>query len=209
MDDREIIRALPKAEQHIHIVGSTRPKTLLWLAKESGVEATYRTMQDVESFFQYTDFAHFISVYSAVNDLIREEGQFERITYEMLEDNARCNVRYVEASFSAPDHVRKGLDYCKMLDAINRGIRRAGNDFGIDCNLRIDLVRNYGPEYGMEVLDWIEGKGDNIVSVDIGGTETGFSPEPYAPVYGRAKEMGLHLTAHAGRRLAPRAFGAP
>ncbi len=203
MDDLEIIRALPKAEQHIHIVGSTRPETLLWLAEESGVEATYRTLQDVESFFQYTDFTHFISVYSAVNDLIREEEQFERITYEMLEDNARCNVHYVEASFSAPDHVRKGLDYCKMLDAINRGIHRAGNDFDIDCNIRIDLVRNYGPEYGMEVLDWIEGKGDNIVSIDIGGTETGFPPEPYTPVYGRAKEMGLHLTAHAGEAAGP------
>jgi len=198
METEELIKALPKAEQHIHIVGSTRPETLLWLVEQGGKDSPYRTLEDVRQFFRYRDFLHFISIYSTVVDCITEEDQFERITYEMLEDDARCNVRYVEASFSAPDHVRKGLDYGLTLDAINRAIGRARRDFDIECNIRIDLVRNYGPETGMEVLDWIEMKGDNIVSIDIGGSEEGFPAKPYAPVYRRAKEMGLHLAAHAG-----------
>jgi len=121
----------------------------------------------------------------------------------MLEDEARSNVRYVEASLSAPDHVREGLDYELMLDAINRGIHHANLDFGIQCNLRIDLVRNYGPDVGMQVLDWIENKRDNIVSIDIGGSEERFPPKPFARVYQRAKEMGLHLVAHAGEAAGP------
>ncbi len=203
MDDNEILKALPKAEQHIHIVGSTRPETLLWLVEDSGVDVPYKTLEDVERFFQYRNFTHFIEVYSAVNDCICDEVQFERIAYEMLESDAECNVRYVETSFSAPDHVRRGLDYGRMLDAINRGVRRAKRDFRIDCQLRIDLVRNYGPERGMEVLDWIEGKGDNIVAIDIGGSEGGFPPEPYELVYRRARDMGLHLVAHAGEVAGP------
>ncbi|MBL7167971.1 adenosine deaminase [Candidatus Bathyarchaeota archaeon] len=203
MDTLELIRALPKAEQHIHIVGATRPETLLWLMEESGRDAPFENLEEVERFFQYSDFDHFISVYSMVSKFIVDEGQFERVTYEMLEDDARCNVRYVEASFSAPDHVRQGLDYGLMVDAINRGVRRAREDFGIECDLRIDLVRNYGPDYGMEVLNWIEEKGDNVVAVDIGGSERGFPPEPYEPVYNRAREMGLHLVAHAGEAAGP------
>lgn len=203
MDDLDLIRALPKAEQHLHIVGATRPETLLWLVEDGDIDAPYRTLEDVERFFQYRDFDHFISVYSAVMSSIVNEGQFERITYEMLEDEHRCNVRHVEASFSAPDHVRLGLDYGLMLDAINRGIRRANREFGIECVLRIDLVRNYGPETGMEVLDWVEGKGDNIVSVDIGGSESSFPPELYEAVYRRARDMGFHLVAHAGEAAGP------
>ena len=202
MDTLELIRALPKAEQHIHIVGATRPETLLWLMEESG-DSRFESLEEVKRFFQYSDFDHFISVYSTVSKFIVDEGQFERITYEMLEDDARCNVRYVEASFSAPDHVKEGLDYGRMLDAINRGARRAREDFGIECNLRIDLVRNYGPDHGMEVLDWIEAKGDNVVAVDIGGSERGYPPEPYEGVYARAREMGLHLAAHAGEAVGP------
>jgi adenosine deaminase len=198
-----LIRALPKVEQHVHIVGSTRPETLLWLAEEGGLEKPFKTLKDARRFFQYRNFPHFITIYSTVVDCITKEDQFERITYEMLENDARCNVRYVEASFSAFDHVQRGLDYGLMLDAINRGVYRAHCDFGIECNLRIDLVRNYGPDVGMEILDLIECKGDNIVSVDIGGSEERFPPKPYAPVYHRAREMGLHLVAHAGEAAGP------
>jgi adenosine deaminase len=203
MDTTDLIKALPKAEQHVHIVGSTRPETLLWLAEEGGLEKPFKTLKDARSFFEYRDFPHFITIYCKVVDCITRESQFERITYEMLENDARCNVRYVEASFSAYDHIYRGLDYDLMLDAINRGIRRARSDFGIECNLRIDLVRNYGPDIGMEILDLIEQKGDNIVSIDIGGSEERFPPKPYAHVYHRAKEMGLHLAAHAGEAAGP------
>jgi adenosine deaminase len=198
MEVEKLISALPKAEQHVHIVGSTRPETLLWLAEKGGVVQPFKSVEEARRFFQYRNFSHFIAIYSTVVDCITDEGQFDRITYEMLENGARCNVRYVEASFSAPDHVLKGLDYSRMLDAINRAVRRARCDFGVECNLRIDLVRNYGPDVGMEVLDWIESKRDNVVSIDIGGSEERFSAKPFVQVYRRAKEMGLHLVAHAG-----------
>ena len=197
VDIEDLLKVLPKAEQHVHIVGSTKPETLLWLMEKSE-NKPFKTIEDVHSFFQYRDFPHFISIYCTVMACITDENQFERITYEMLESDARCNVRYVEASFSVSDHMLRGLDYGKMLDAINRGVSRARSDFGIECNLRIDLVRNYGPKVGMEILDLIESKSDNIVSIDIGGSEERFPPRPYAPVFQRAKKMGLHLVAHAG-----------
>jgi len=203
LDIETIIRALPKVEQHIHIVGSMRPETLLWLLKEGELKKPFKTVRDIRKFFQYRDFSHFITTYCTVLKCITQEDQFERLTYEMLEDEARCNVRYVEASFSAFDHVKMGLDYGLMLDAINRGVRHAYQDFGIRCNLRIDLVRDYGPEVGMEVLDWIQDKSDNIVSIDIGGSEEKFPPKPFSRVYQRAKEGGLHLVAHAGEAAGP------
>ena len=201
-----MIKALPKVEQHLHIVGSTRPETLLWLLKEGGLKKPFKTVEDVRRFFQYRDFPSFINTYLTVFRCITREDEFERITYEMLEDDAQCNVKYVEASFSAPDHVREGLDYGLMLDAINGGVQHARRDFGIECNLRIDLVRNYGPDTGMQVLDWMENKSDNIVSVDIGGSEEKFPPKPFAGVYQRAKRMGLHLVAHAGEAAGPQSI---
>ncbi len=198
MEVERVIRALPKVEQHVHIVGSTRPETLLWLMKEGNVDVPFQTVDDVRRFFRYRDFPHFISVYCTVVEWITDEKQFERLTYEMLESDAQCNVHYVEASFSAPDHVRRGLDYDLMLDAINRGVRRARSDFGLECNLRVDVVRNYGAEAAMKVLDSIENKKDNVIAIDLGGSEEQFPPKPFAPVFQRAKEMGLHLVAHAG-----------
>jgi len=198
MEIERLIKKLPKVEQHVHIVGSTRPETLLWLAEESGLDEPFKTLGDAQRFFQYKSYSQFIDAYSTIVDCITRENQFERITYEMLESDARCNVQYVEASFSALDHVLRGLDYGKMLDAINRGIDRARMAFGIECNIRVDLVRNYGPEKGMEVLDWIESKNDNIISIDLGGSEERFPAKQYKSVFQRARNMGLHLVAHAG-----------
>ena len=197
-----MIKALPKAEQHIHIVGAIRPATLLWLSEEKE-ESPFESLDDVRRFFQYRDFDHFISVYGTLMESITKENQFERITYEILEDECKYNVRHVEASFSAADHIKQGLDYNLMINAINRGINRGRLEFGIKCNIRIDLVRNYGPELAMEVLDRISPKRDNVVSVDIGGTEKDYPPEQFKPVYKRAKEMGLHLAAHAGEAAGP------
>lgn len=203
MDLQEFIKSLPKVDQHVHIVGSIQPETLLWLAEDSGKDIPYKTIDDVQHFFQYQNFPHFITVYSKLIDYITTEGQFNRITYELLQNEAQCNVQYVEASFSAPDHVQKSLDYDRMLDAINKGVKRAQLDFGIKCNLRVDLVRNYGPTMGMKVLDWIEEKRDNITSIDIGGSEERFPPKPFTNVYERAREMGLHRVAHAGEVEGP------
>lgn len=203
MNVKNLIKALPKAEQHVHIVGSIRPDTLLWVAEEGGIKKPFETAGDARRFFQYRDFPHFISTYCMVVDCITKEDQFERITYELLEHDARCNVRYVEASFSAPDHVRRGLDYGLMLNAINSGANHARSDFGIECNLRVDLVRNYGADDAMETLNWIKNKRDNVVSVDLGGSEERFPPRPFEPVYRRAKEMSLHMVAHAGEAAGP------
>jgi adenosine deaminase len=135
-----------------------------------------------------------------------EESQFERIIFEMLEDCAKCNVRYVEASFSAYDHIERGMDFSALIDALNMGIRKAKKQFGVESNIRIDLVRNAGPAVGMSVLDLIEEKPDNIVSIDIGGSEDKVPPKPFAEVYERAKKMGLHLVAHAGEAAGPQSI---
>lgn len=198
MSVEETIKSLPKVEQHVHIVGSVQPDTLLWLIKQSESTLPYNTIEDIHKFYRYRDFVHFLDIYSTVNDLITHEKHYELITYEMLRNQHSCNVKHVECIFSAYDHMRRGLSFRDMIFYINKAIRRAYREFGISCNIRIDLVRNYGPLIGMLVLDLIVSEGDNVVAIDTGGEELGFPPKPYADVYSRAREQGLRLVAHQG-----------
>jgi len=202
-----LIEEMPKVEQHIHIVGSIRPETLQWMATQGDIKVPdFSDPENTARLFRYGNFEEFIDSYSIIMRCITSEDQFEKIVYEMLEDEARQNVRYVEASFSAPDHTRLGLNYFDMVKAINRGIERARFDFGVECNLRIDLVRDYGPEAGMRYLDLISQCRERVVAIDIGGREHAFPPEQFAEVYRKAKQMGLHLTAHAGETGGPQSI---
>ena len=206
MNTLEAIRALPKVELHVHTLGSIQPSTLLSIIKEDGKDTPYKTVEDIVKRFQYTDFTHFIEVYMEIVGYISDEKHFEHITFDMLEKCSECNTRYVEASFSPRDHIQHNLDFAKMIDAINKGIDRARESFGIETNIRIDLVRSSTHDETMEVLDHIAKNPYNIVSVDIGGNETRFPPAPFAEAYERAREMGLHLVAHAGEAAGPQSI---
>ena len=198
MSVEETIKQLPKIEQHVHIVGSVQPETLLWLNKQNEKSLPYETLDDLKDFYAYTDFPHFLNVYSMVNGLITHEKHYETITYEMLENEHKCNVKHVECIFSAYDHMHRGLDFKTMVDNINKGINHAKRDFGISCNIRIDVVRDYGSAIAMMLLDEISSHGDNIVAIDTGGMEDGIRPKTYSKVYEKARDMGLHLVAHQG-----------
>ncbi|MHA1962942.1 MAG: adenosine deaminase [Candidatus Thorarchaeota archaeon] len=206
MNTLEAIRALPKVELHVHTLGSLQPSTLLSIIKEDGIDAPYNTVEDIVQRFQYTDFVRFIEVYWEIVGYITDERHFEHITFDMLKKCSECNTRYVEASFSPRDHLQHSLDFSKMVSAINRGIDRAREMFGIETNIRIDLVRSSTQDEAMEVLDYIERNPYNIVSIDIGGNETKFPPKPFAEAYVRAREMGLHLVAHAGEAAGPQSI---
>ncbi len=197
------IKALPKAEHHVHLLGSIRPETLMNAITETDMKSPYNSIEDIEKAFEFQNFAHFISVYKQTIDLISDEKYFEPMAYELLQSSKENNVKYVEMSFSAPDHTLSGLDFDLMMKAIRKGIQRGQKEFSVKADIRIDLVRSYGFDCAMETLDSIENNPSGIVSIDIGGSEKEYPPEPYAKVYDRARKMGLRTVAHAGEASGP------
>ncbi len=206
MNIAEAIKALPKVELHVHILGSLLPSRLLSIIDEEGIDSPYRTIEDIIQRFQFTEFTQFIEVYAEIVGYISDEKHFEPIIFDMLKKCSECNTHYVEASFSPRDHLQHNLEFSRMVDAINKGIDRARETFGIETNIRIDLVRNSTQDEAMEILDYIAKNPHNIVSVDIGGNEGKFPPKPFAEVYERAHKMGLHLVAHAGEAAGPQSI---
>lgn len=193
-----IINQLPKVEHHIHLVGSIRPETLLWVADNSGLDNQWDSIEEVEAFFQYKDFMHFLNVFSTCITYVTKESMFERLVYETLEDQASQNVLHTELIFAAPQRVRRAnMDFGLMMKHLNRGVARAEKDYGVTCCTRIDLIRDYG-EYTANTIDWIEEHPEGVVGIELGGYETDFPPAQFKDSYDRARDMGLRLVAHAG-----------
>jgi len=62
----------------------------------------------------------------------------------MLESDAASNVKHVEAIFSPNDHVRRNLDYGKMLDAVNKASRGRRGSLVYHCTIRLDSFATTG-----------------------------------------------------------------
>ena len=200
----ELIRAAPKTELHLHLEGAIPLETLYRLIRRQGGDPSISTIKDLERKFTYTDFAHFIELWIWKNTFITEEQDFEQIAYQVLRNLSEQNVKYIEAFYSPGDHTHKGLTVQGITEYLIKGKERARRDFGIRCELIVDIVRGDGVDVGMQRLDETEpylGKG--LIGIGLGGSEQKFPADPYEPVYKEAKRRGFRLTAHAGEAVGP------
>jgi len=199
-----LIAAMPKTELHLHLEGAIPLETLYELIEKQGGDPTINSIEDLEKKLTYTDFAHFLELWVWKNTFIKEKQDFEEITYQVLHDLSIQNVKYLEAYYSPGDFLRQGLSIPEITEAIIKGKEKAYREFGIRCELIIDLVRDYGPEIGMQRVEEVTpylGKG--VIGVGLGGSEQEFPADPYASVYKEAKRRGFRLTVHAGEAAGP------
>src|SRR3954452_742200 len=92
----DYISRLPKAELHVHHVGSASSRIVSELAeRHPGVVPS--DPEELKAFFAFRDFAHFVDVYLAVVDLIRTPEDVRLLTYEVAREMAEGQrVRYAE-----------------------------------------------------------------------------------------------------------------
>jgi len=206
MSVESYLQAVPKAELHLHLQGSIRPATLLILAQRNGVELPARTVEGLQRWFTYRDFAHFVEIYTTICRCLRTAEDYELVAYECAANLARQNCRYAEVTFTPGEHEWSEIPREVYLSGLRRGRQRAWQDFGVELNWVFDIVRDAPQweeraDYVLEVA--LEGMKDGVVALGLAGTEANFPAEQYAPWFVRAVEAGLHSTPHAGETAGP------
>ena len=58
------VATVPKAELHVHLEGSIQPATLLTLAQRNGVQLPVQTVAELQRWFTFRDFNHFVEYLS-------------------------------------------------------------------------------------------------------------------------------------------------
>ncbi len=204
------VHAIPKAELHVHLEGAIQPATLLILAQRNGVELPAQTVAELQNWFTFRDFNHFIDIYFDISNCLRTAEDYELIAYEFGANMARQNVRYAEVTFSPSTHqFALGVPYDTFFSGLNRGRERARTDFGVEMRWVFDIVRNIEDETRNHMLaDYttsvaIEGKYDGVVALGLGGAEVGYPPENFVRWFDKARAAGLHSTPHAGETVGP------
>jgi len=147
---REFIAALPKTDLHVHLDGSLRLSTLIELAREHRVEMPSYTEGGLrEAVFKdrYASLGEYLRGFQYTVAALQTAEALERAAAELAEDNQREEVRYLEVRFAPQLHVHPGLDAVQSIAAVDRGLRRARDEF----NRRPAIVAGTEPqfEYGI------------------------------------------------------------
>jgi len=199
------IAGLPKAELHVHHVGSASPRIVAELAaRHEGRSPVPADPAALADFFAFRDFAHFIEVYLSVVDLIRDDQDVRTLTYEVARELARQQVRYAELTVTPYSSVRRGIPAPAFCEAIEDARRGARSDFGIELRWCFDIPGEAGLPAAEETLRIaLEERPDGLISFGLGGPEIGVPRPQFKPYFDQARAAGLHSAPHAGETTGP------
>jgi adenosine deaminase len=199
------VAGLPKAELHVHHVGSASPRIVAELAaRHAGSSPVPADPEALAEYFVFRDFAHFIEVYLSVVDLIRDAEDVWTLTYEVARDLAAQQVRYAELTLTPYSSVVRGIPAAAFCEAVEDARRRAAADFALDLRWCFDIPGEAGVPAADVTLDVATSlRPDGLVSFGLGGPEIGVPRAQFAPHFRAAVAEGLHSVPHAGESTGP------
>lgn len=202
------LAALPKAELHVHHVGSVSASTLAALAERhpGSVPTEPEALAD---YFTFTDFGHFIEVYLSVVDLIRDPDDVRLLTDQVLTDLAAQQVRYAEVTVTPYTSVNRsntgtGIAPEAFIEAIEDARTAAERDHGLQVRWIFDIPGEAGIPAADETLRIaLEHGPSSLVGFGLGGPEIGVPRPQFKPHFDAARAAGLHSVPHAGETTGP------
>jgi adenosine deaminase len=200
---RRLIRAMPKAELHLHLDGSLRIDTALDLARSRGVDAPrdWTTMSAaLVAPMPCASQAELLEAFDLPIALLQDAEALHRVTAELVETKAADGVRYVEIRWGPRLHVARGLSLSDGIAAVCTGAREAAGRTGTTVRLIATALRSHDPDDNVALAEAAARYIDQgLTGWDLAGPEAAF-PDPLA--HGRAFDVaranGLRITIHAG-----------
>ncbi|MEY2227356.1 adenosine deaminase [Streptomyces sp. BF23-19] len=203
-DLHPFIAGLPKAELHVHHVGSASPRIVAELASRHPDSKVPTDPEAIADYFTFTDFAHFIEVYLSVVDLVRTPDDVRTLTFEVARDMARQNIRYAELTITPYSSTRRGIDEKAFMEAIEDARRAAETELGVILRWCFDIPGEAGLEAAAETARLaVDLRPEGLVSFGLGGPEIGVPRPQFKPYFDAARAAGLRSVPHAGETTGP------
>ncbi|MFR9674609.1 adenosine deaminase [Streptomyces sp. TR06-5] len=200
------IAGLPKAELHVHHIGSASPRIVAELAERHPDSPVPTDPERLAEYFTFRDFAHFIELYLSVVDLVRDAEDVRLLTYEVARDMARQQIRYAELTVTPYSSTSRGIPDAAFVEAIEEARHQAERDLGVVLRWSFDIPGEAGlpaaEETARIATDSSLGA-DGLVSFGLGGPEVGVPRPQFKPHFDRAIAAGLRSVPHAGETTGP------
>ncbi len=193
------IKAMPKVELHVHLEGAFTPNLSMRLAEQAHVPLR-RSKEDL---FGFTTLADFLEMLDWNCNLVRCRSDARDLAYHFCEYFHSQGIAYAEV-ITNPTHWAN-LPLAEQIGGILEGFEQAAAEDLCDCHLLVSLLRTQSTESAERTVDWvIAHPHSRLVGLSVDGNEAAAeSNERFAPLFYRAKEAGLHRTAHAGESSGP------
>jgi adenosine deaminase len=204
----EFFQSLPKADLHVHLDGSLRLSTIVDLAREENVELPSYEPAELRRIMHLGEncgsLAEYLKAFDVTLRVMQTESSLFRIAYELGEDAARENVRYMEVRYAPMLHTQRGLKLTRVIEAVLAGLKAARDKFGIESNVIICGIRNVSPASSLEMAELaVAYKGRGVVGFDLAGAEYDHPAKHHRAAFQLVRDNNINVTIHAGEAYGP------
>ncbi len=207
---RDDVQAWPKAELHCHLDGSLRLETMLDLAQKQGnmnhlpADSVAGLRENLRTIDTSETLEAFLAWFRYTIPLLQTKEALARIAYELAEDNARENVRYLEVRYGPILHTEEGLSLDAVNDAVLDGLSQAEKDFDITTSVIVCGLRDRYESASLRQAELAaEYRHRGVVAFDLAGGEAGNPAKNHLSAFYHARNRLLNITIHAGESWGP------
>ena len=201
--EKQLIRALPKAELHIHIEGSLEPEMMFELAQRNGVKLPYPDVAAIRAAYEFNCLQDFLDLYYQGMSVLLTAQDFHDLAWAYLQRCSADHVVHTEIFFDPQGHTDRGVTFDTVFEGIWSALRRGEEELGISSRVIMCFLRHLDEEAAFTTLEQAMPYLDRIEGVGLDSSEVGHPPEKFLSVFKRAGELGLKRVAHAGEEGPP------
>lgn len=203
MNQIELIRALPKAELHVHIEGTFEPELMFAIAQRNQIQIPYQSVEEVKQAYNFHNLQSFLDIYYAGANVLVHEQDFYDLAWAYFEKCAEDHVVHTEMFFDPQTHTERGVAFATVLTGLKRACHDAQEKLGISSHLIMCFLRHLSEEKAFETLEQALPFKDDIIAIGLDSSEVGHPPSKFERVFAKAREAGFLIVAHAGEEGPP------
>ncbi|MPW45020.1 adenosine deaminase [Acinetobacter guerrae] len=203
MNQVELIRALPKAELHVHIEGTFEPELMFEIAQRNHIQIPYQSVEEIKQAYNFHNLQSFLDIYYAGANVLVYEQDFYDLAWAYFEKCAEDKVVHTEMFFDPQTHTERGVEFSTVLNGLKRACIDAKDKLGISSQLIMCFLRHLSEEDAFKTLEQAFAFKDDIIAVGLDSSEVGHPPSKFERVFAKAREAGFLIVAHAGEEGPP------
>ncbi|HEY0766353.1 MAG TPA: adenosine deaminase [Steroidobacteraceae bacterium] len=197
------VRAIPKAELHVHIEGTLEPEMVFQLARKHGVALRHPSVEALRQAYRFSDLQSFLDVYYAGAAVLRDESDFHALTSAYLRRARADGVVHVEMFFDPQTHTARGVPFESVIGGIRSALAEGQRTLGMTHRLILCFLRHLSAEEAMQTFEQALAHADAITAFGLDSAEAGHPPGKFAEVFARVRGAGFLTVAHAGEEGPP------
>ena len=198
MNRLELIRALPKAELHVHIEGTFEPELMFAIAQRNKIAIPYKSVEEVKQAYNFHNLQSFLDIYYAGAAVLIHEQDFYDLAWAYFEKCAEDRVVHTEMFFDPQTHTDRGVAFSTVINGLQKACDDAKTKLGISSHLIMCFLRHLSEDAAFATLEQALPYKDQIIAVGLDSSEVGHPPSKFERVFAKAREAGFLVVAHAG-----------